>query len=51
LKPNAEGCGKKSYEKPVLKVYGDIHTMTQAHASTAGNADGKMIFKMNLKTG
>ena len=51
LKLNAQGSGKKPYEKPVLRVYGDIRTMTQAHASNAGNTDGKMIFKMNLKTG
>jgi hypothetical protein len=51
LKPNAEWCGKKAYQKPVLKVYGDIRTMTQARASTAGNTDGMMVFKMNLKTG
>jgi hypothetical protein len=51
LKENAQGRGTKPYEKPVLRVYGDIRTMTQAHAATKGNADGKKFFKMNLKTG
>ena len=51
LKANAEGRGKKAYEKPVLRVYGDIRTMTQSHAANAGNTDGKMFFKMSLKTG
>ena len=51
LKANAQAYGKKPYEKPVLRVYGDIRTMTQSHASMAGNNDGKMFFKMNLKTG
>jgi len=51
LKAHAQWCGKKSYEKPVLRVYGDIRTMTQAHATIRGNSDGKMFFKMTLKTG
>ena len=51
LKPNAQAYEKKPYEKPVLRVYGDIRTMTQSHASMAGNIDGMMIFKMSLKTG
>jgi hypothetical protein len=51
LKPNAQAYEKKPYEKPVLRVYGDIRTMTQAHASNRGNTDGKKFFKMNLKTG
>ena len=49
LKANEQA--KKPYEKPVLRVYGDIRTMTQSHASMAGNTDGMMIFKMFLKTG
>ena len=48
---NTQERGKKLYEKPVLIVYGDIRTMTQSHASMAGNIDGMMIFKMSLKTG
>jgi hypothetical protein len=51
LKVNAEGRAKKAYEKPVLRVYGDIKTMTQARSFAAGHLDGKMGFKMNLKTG
>lgn len=51
MKANAEGCAKKAYEKPVLRVYGDIQTMTQARSFAAGVNDGKMAFKMNLKTG
>ena len=51
LKPNAQAYEKKPYEKPVLRVYGDIRTMTQSHASMFGNTDGMMIFKMSLKTG
>ena len=51
LKVNAQGCSKKPYEKPALLVYGDIRSMTQARSFAAGNLDGKMAFKMNLKTG
>ena len=51
LKPNAQAYEKKPYEKPVLRVYGDIRTMTQARSFAAGNLDGKMVFKMLLKTG
>ena len=51
LKANAQVCGKRPYEKPVLRVYGDIRSMTQARSFTAANLDGKMAFKMNLKTG
>ena len=51
LKANAQAYEKKPYEKPVLRVYGDIRTMTQARSFAAGNLDGKMVFKMLLKTG
>ena len=51
LKANAQTYEKKPYEKPVLRVYGDIRTMTQARSFAAGNLDGKMVFKMLLKTG
>ena len=51
MKANAQACGKKPYEKPVLLVYGDIRSMTQARSFTASRLDGKMAFKMNLKTG
>ena len=51
LNVNTQERGKKLYETPVLIVYGDIRTMTQSHAATRGNSDGKMFFKMSLKTG
>jgi len=51
LNVNTQGRGKKLYAKPVLRVYGDIRTMTQARSFAAGNLDGKMVFKMLLKTG
>jgi hypothetical protein len=50
LKANAEDRAKKVYEKPVLRVYGDLQTMTQARDFMAGRNDGKTLFKMNLKT-
>jgi hypothetical protein len=50
LKTNAQVCGKRPYEKPVLMVYGDIRSMTQARSFTASTLDGGMAFKMNLKT-
>jgi hypothetical protein len=50
LKANAQEYGKKPYEKPVLRVYGDIRTMTRSRSLAAGQLDGKMAFKMNLKT-
>ena len=51
MRANAQAYEKKPYEKPVLRVYGDIRSMTQARAATVGHTDGKMIFKMTLKTG
>jgi hypothetical protein len=51
LNVNTPGCGKKLYEKPVLRVYGDIRTMTQANVANVGNLDGKKFARMNLKTG
>ena len=51
MKANAQAYEKKPYEKPVLRVYGDIRTMTQAHVAGRGNLDGKMFARMNLKTG
>jgi hypothetical protein len=50
LKANAEGRGKKAYEKPVLRVYGDLQTMTQATSPMTGMLDGITVFKMALKT-
>jgi len=32
--------GKKSYQSPLLRVYGDILKVTQATGTTAKNADG-----------
>jgi hypothetical protein len=51
LKANAQASEKKPYEKPVLRVYGDIRTMTQAHVAGKGNKDGIVFARMNLKTG
>ena len=51
LKTDARGAVKKKpYEKPNLRVYGDIRMMTQAVASTRMHRDGKSAFGMNLKT-
>jgi hypothetical protein len=50
LKANAQGCGKKAYEKPVLRIYGDVRSMTQAVSSSAMNKDGKMIGPVFFKT-
>ena len=35
LKANTQGLVKKPYQRPMLRVYGDIRTMTQAVASSA----------------
>ena len=51
LKANSEAGGKKAYEKPVLSVYGDIRTMTEARSLKAGRDDGMMFRGQNLKTG
>ena len=36
LKPNAQGSGKKPYQKPSLRVYGDIRAMTQTTSPPHG---------------
>jgi hypothetical protein len=41
---------KKLYQKPTLRVYGNIGTLTQSVASTNKHRDGGMILAMNLKT-
>jgi hypothetical protein len=41
---------KKPYEKPKLRVYGDIRTMTQAVASSNMMPDGVKLFGKGLKT-
>jgi len=51
LKANAQTYEKKPYEKPVLRVYGDIRTMTQARSFMGGHNDGQKLFGKNLKTG
>lgn len=38
MKGNVQESGKKRYEKPNLRVYGDIRTLTQA--SSGGKTDG-----------
>ena len=32
--------GKKSYQKPNLRVYGDVRALTQATGMASKNADG-----------
>jgi hypothetical protein len=39
LKTKAQGCGKKPYQKPNFRVYGDIRTMTQA-SMVGSRSDG-----------
>jgi hypothetical protein len=41
---------KKPYQKPKLRVYGDIRALTKSHVSTAKNLDGKSFLKMQFKT-
>jgi hypothetical protein len=50
LKANLQGSGKKPYEKPKLRVYGDIRAMTQSVTSARNMADGKKFLGMLLKT-
>jgi hypothetical protein len=50
LKANLQGSGKKPYEKPKLRVYGDIRAMTQSVTSARNMADGKKFLGMVLKT-
>ena len=50
LKANLQGPLKKPYEKPKLRVYGDIRAMTQSVNSTSMMADGKKFLGMFLKT-
>jgi len=50
LKANGEGSSKKQYEKPLLRIYGDVRRMTEAVASTHMHRDGKMSGFTNLKT-
>jgi len=50
LNANLQGPLKKPYEKPKLRVYGDIRAMTQSVNSTNMMADGKKFLGMFLKT-
>jgi hypothetical protein len=45
LKPKAEGIGKKPYQKPTLRKYGDIRTMTQASANMGRVTDAGLMNK------
>jgi hypothetical protein len=42
LKPSVEGFVKKPYQKPKLRVYGDIRTMTMANVAGM-KSDHKMV--------
>lgn len=50
MKDRAQVPVKKPYEKPKLRVYGDIRAMTQSVNSTNMMADGKKFLGMFLKT-
>ena len=39
LKSNAVGSGKKPYQKPSLRVYGDIRVLTETAGSTSVHRD------------
>lgn len=40
VKPKTPGCDKKPYQKPTLRMYGDIRTMTQSTGKASSKADG-----------
>jgi hypothetical protein len=40
-KPGEEGSARKEYHSPVLRVYGDIRTITQGNHSALLRDDGK----------
>jgi hypothetical protein len=50
LKANTHMPVKRPYQKPMLRVYGDIRTMTQAVAATRKHSDGRMALGKTLKT-
>jgi hypothetical protein len=50
VKSDTHSSAKKLYQKPTLRVYGNIGTLTQSVASTNMHRDGGMILAMNLKT-
>jgi len=50
LKDRAQVPLKKPYQKPTLRVYGDIRALTKSTVSTAMNRDGKSFLKMQFKT-
>ena len=45
LKPSALAPKKKPYQKPSLRVYGDIRTMTQAANHQQGTTDAAFMNK------
>jgi hypothetical protein len=50
LKPRVEGFVKKPYQKPKLRVYGDIRTLTMGNIS-GKKFDGKGVGPAMGKTG
>jgi hypothetical protein len=50
LKPSVEGFVKKPYQKPKLRVYGDIRTMTMGNVAGM-KADHMSIGPIKGKTG
>ena len=47
VKSDTHSSAKKLYQKPTLRVYGDIGTLTQSVASTNMHRDGGMILAMD----
>ena len=50
LNDNVQRAVKKPYQKPKLRVYGDIRAMTQSVNSMAQKSDGIKLFMTPLKT-
>jgi hypothetical protein len=40
LNTKAEGMEKKPYHQPILRVYGDVRTLTQTSGNKSMNSDG-----------
>ena len=50
LNDSVQASVKKPYQKPKLRVYGDIRAMTQSTNSMAQKSDGIKLFMTPLKT-
>jgi hypothetical protein len=50
LNDSVQASVKKPYQKPKLRVYGDIRAMTQSVNSMGMNSDGVKLFMTVLKT-